>query len=298
MKSQITQKNTVGVLNTLALLLPLVALVRLCQSTPSICCMPSPTAQVWIWSLGWTLCSGQLTTRGTAATLAHCCSTVKPSGMTCPGSWETVWIHTFYSTVLIWCYFQTHFVIQTLLWSLNLAFCCWVFFFLIISTNPFPSEPNSYEKKAGLRLDGHQLGEDFTVLRKILSESRFYRRARLYGPDVGQLRDHRKDILRGSGVTLGTHMLTKNLASNKNYTLTLKISIPFPWRGWECSELNWILFLCCNWMTCELSPHSMSHTWRECPFCLLCIQSNNSAHSVPIIVQATRPNILPCVLWL
>lgn len=147
-------------------------------------------------------------------------------------------------------------------------------FFLIISTNPFPSEPNSYEKKAGLRLDGHQLGEDFTVLRKILSESRFYRRARLYGPDVGQLRDHRKDILRGSGVTLGTHMLTKNLASNKNYTLTLKISIPSPWRGWECSELNWILFLCCNWMTCELSPHSMSHTWRECPFCLLCIQSN------------------------
>lgn len=120
------------------------------------------------------------------------------------------------------------------------------FFFLIISTNPFPSEPNSYEKKAGLRLDGHQLGEDFTVLRKILSESRFYRRARLYGPDVGQLRDHRKDILRGSGVTLGTHMLTKNLASNKNYTLTLKISIPSPWRGWECSELNWILFLCCN----------------------------------------------------
>lgn len=95
----------------------------------------------------------------------------------------------------------------------------------IIANKPFPSEPNSYEKKAGLHLDGHQLGEDFTVLRKILSESRFYRDARLYGPDVGQPRDNRADILRGSGVTLCTHMFAKNLASNNSYTLTLKISI-------------------------------------------------------------------------
>lgn len=174
-------------------------------------------------------------------------------------------------------------------------------FFLIISTNPFPSEPNSYEKKAGLRLDGHQLGEDFTVLRKILSESRFYRRARLYGPDVGQLRDHRKDILRGSGVTLGTHMLTKNLASNKNYTLKLKISIPSPWRGWECSELNWILFLCCNWMSLRVSFRLIpwaTHGENVRFVCCAFNQIGNSAHSVPIIVQATRPNILPCVLWL
>ncbi|CAF94326.1 unnamed protein product, partial [Tetraodon nigroviridis] len=59
------------------------------------------------------------------------------------------------------------------------------------------NEPNSYEKKAGLRLDGRQLGEDFTVLRKILRESRFYRDAGLFGPDVGQPRDHRIDILSG-----------------------------------------------------------------------------------------------------
>lgn len=72
----------------------------------------------------------------------------------------------------------------------------------VIANKPFPSEPNSYEKKAGFRVDGHQLGEDFTVLRKILSDSRFYRHARLFGPDVGQPRDHRTDILRGSGVTL------------------------------------------------------------------------------------------------
>ncbi|MEQ2182356.1 hypothetical protein GOODEAATRI_021492, partial [Goodea atripinnis] len=37
------------------------------------------------------------------------------------------------------------------------------------------NEPNSYEKKAGIRVDGHQLGVDFTHLRKMLSESKLYR---------------------------------------------------------------------------------------------------------------------------
>ncbi|XP_076614520.1 heparanase isoform X1 [Chaetodon auriga] len=59
------------------------------------------------------------------------------------------------------------------------------------------NEPNSYEKKAGIRVDGHQLGKDFTRLREMMSQSRFYRDARLYGPDVGQPRDHRTDILEG-----------------------------------------------------------------------------------------------------
>lgn len=59
------------------------------------------------------------------------------------------------------------------------------------------SEPNSYEKKAGIRVDGYQLGKDFTLLRQIMSESKFYRHAGLYGPDVGQPRDHRTDILEG-----------------------------------------------------------------------------------------------------
>ncbi|XP_064164897.1 heparanase [Anguilla rostrata] len=59
------------------------------------------------------------------------------------------------------------------------------------------NEPNSYEKKAGIRVDGHQLGQDFVHLRKILRESKFYQMAKLYGPDIGQPRDHRRDLLEG-----------------------------------------------------------------------------------------------------
>uniref|UniRef100_A0A7N6A7F4 Heparanase n=1 Tax=Anabas testudineus TaxID=64144 RepID=A0A7N6A7F4_ANATE len=59
------------------------------------------------------------------------------------------------------------------------------------------NEPNSYEKKAGIRVDGEQLGRDFTHLRELMSESKLYRDAGLYGPDVGQPRDHRIDILKG-----------------------------------------------------------------------------------------------------
>ena len=59
------------------------------------------------------------------------------------------------------------------------------------------SEPNSYEKKAGIRVDGYQLGLDFTHLRKIMSKSKLYRDTGLYGPDVGQPRDHRTDIMKG-----------------------------------------------------------------------------------------------------
>ncbi|XP_040012608.1 heparanase isoform X2 [Xiphias gladius] len=59
------------------------------------------------------------------------------------------------------------------------------------------NEPNSYEKKAGIRVDGYQLGQDFSHLREIMSESRLYRDAGLYGPDIGQPRDHRTDMLEG-----------------------------------------------------------------------------------------------------
>ncbi|XP_035996428.1 heparanase isoform X1 [Fundulus heteroclitus] len=58
------------------------------------------------------------------------------------------------------------------------------------------NEPNSYEKKAGIRVDGYQLGVDFTLLRKMMAESKLYRDAGLYGPDVGQPRDHRADLLK------------------------------------------------------------------------------------------------------
>ncbi|KAJ8260915.1 hypothetical protein COCON_G00166380 [Conger conger] len=59
------------------------------------------------------------------------------------------------------------------------------------------NEPNSYEKKAGFRVDGYQLGQDFVHLRTILQESKLYQMAKLYGPDIGQPRDHRRDLLEG-----------------------------------------------------------------------------------------------------
>ncbi|XP_078127872.1 heparanase isoform X2 [Sander vitreus] len=59
------------------------------------------------------------------------------------------------------------------------------------------NEPNSYEKKAGIRVDGHQLGKDFTRLREMMSQSKLYRGAGLFGPDVGQPRDRRTDLLDG-----------------------------------------------------------------------------------------------------
>ncbi|KAI5096493.1 heparanase precursor [Silurus meridionalis] len=59
------------------------------------------------------------------------------------------------------------------------------------------NEPNSYEKKAAIRLTGSQLGEDFLHLRNILQKSALYNSSGLYGPDVSQPRDHRKDLLTG-----------------------------------------------------------------------------------------------------
>ncbi|XP_030625019.1 heparanase [Chanos chanos] len=59
------------------------------------------------------------------------------------------------------------------------------------------NEPNSYEKKAGIRVDGTQLGQDFLHLRKILQQSKLYNSSGLYGPDIGQPRDHRRDLLTG-----------------------------------------------------------------------------------------------------
>ncbi|XP_029371479.1 heparanase isoform X2 [Echeneis naucrates] len=59
------------------------------------------------------------------------------------------------------------------------------------------NEPNSFEKKAGVRVDGYQLGLDFTRLREMMSQSKLYRDAGLYGPDVGQPHGHRIDIMQG-----------------------------------------------------------------------------------------------------
>lgn len=59
------------------------------------------------------------------------------------------------------------------------------------------SEPNSYQKKAGVRVEGSQLGQDFVHLRRILSESKLYQSSGLYGPDISQPREHRRDLLEG-----------------------------------------------------------------------------------------------------
>ncbi|XP_037686063.1 heparanase [Choloepus didactylus] len=57
------------------------------------------------------------------------------------------------------------------------------------------NEPNSFRKKAGIYIDGFQLGEDFTELHKLLGKSTF-KNSKLYGPDVGQPRGKTVKLLR------------------------------------------------------------------------------------------------------
>ncbi|NXP76627.1 HPSE Heparanase, partial [Ramphastos sulfuratus] len=58
------------------------------------------------------------------------------------------------------------------------------------------NEPNSFRKKSGIYIDGHQLGQDFLHLRHLLSNYSLYKQAKLYGPDVGQPRKHTQKLLR------------------------------------------------------------------------------------------------------
>ncbi|XP_034527490.1 heparanase isoform X2 [Ailuropoda melanoleuca] len=57
------------------------------------------------------------------------------------------------------------------------------------------NEPNSFWKKAGIFIDGLQLGEDFVKLHKLLGKTTF-KTSHLYGPDVGQPRGKTVKILR------------------------------------------------------------------------------------------------------
>uniref|UniRef100_A0A452TU84 Heparanase n=1 Tax=Ursus maritimus TaxID=29073 RepID=A0A452TU84_URSMA len=57
------------------------------------------------------------------------------------------------------------------------------------------NEPNSFRKKAGIFIDGLQLGEDFVKLHKLLGKTTF-KTSHLYGPDVGQPRGKTVKILR------------------------------------------------------------------------------------------------------
>ncbi|NWJ10891.1 HPSE Heparanase, partial [Crypturellus undulatus] len=58
------------------------------------------------------------------------------------------------------------------------------------------NEPNSFRKKSGIYIDGFQLGQDFIHLRHLMNNYPLYRRAQLYGPDVGQPQKHTQKLLR------------------------------------------------------------------------------------------------------
>ena len=57
------------------------------------------------------------------------------------------------------------------------------------------SEPNSFQRKAGIFINGRQLGEDFIEFRKLLVKSAF-KNAKLYGPDIGQPRRNTVKMLK------------------------------------------------------------------------------------------------------
>uniref|UniRef100_H3APX2 Heparanase n=1 Tax=Latimeria chalumnae TaxID=7897 RepID=H3APX2_LATCH len=59
------------------------------------------------------------------------------------------------------------------------------------------NEPNSYKKKAGFRVSGTQLGEDFLYLHKLLSTYSSFKHTGLFGPDVGQPKKRTKFLLEG-----------------------------------------------------------------------------------------------------
>uniref|UniRef100_A0A4W2GBK8 Heparanase n=1 Tax=Bos indicus x Bos taurus TaxID=30522 RepID=A0A4W2GBK8_BOBOX len=56
------------------------------------------------------------------------------------------------------------------------------------------NEPNSFQRKAGIFINGRQLGEDFIEFRKLLGKSAF--KNALYGPDIGQPRRNTVKMLK------------------------------------------------------------------------------------------------------
>ncbi|XP_069482217.1 heparanase [Ambystoma mexicanum] len=57
------------------------------------------------------------------------------------------------------------------------------------------NEPNSFRKKAGIYIDGSQLGKDFVSLHDVLSQFSSFRYSGLFGPDVGQPRTQSQKLL-------------------------------------------------------------------------------------------------------
>ncbi|XP_044801643.1 heparanase isoform X2 [Bubalus bubalis] len=62
-------------------------------------------------------------------------------------------------------------------------------------TNSTYSKPNSFQRKAGIFINGRQLGEDFIEFHKLLGKSAF-KNAKLYGPDIGQPRRNTVKMLK------------------------------------------------------------------------------------------------------
>ncbi|KAM8968954.1 heparanase [Sarcophilus harrisii] len=57
------------------------------------------------------------------------------------------------------------------------------------------NEPNSFRKKSGIYINGSQLGKDFIKLHSLLKMYDF-KNAKLFGPDIGQLRKNSEKLLR------------------------------------------------------------------------------------------------------
>ncbi|XP_044536662.1 heparanase [Gracilinanus agilis] len=57
------------------------------------------------------------------------------------------------------------------------------------------NEPNSFKKKSGIYIEGSQLGKDFIKLHSLL-KTYDLKNAKLFGPDIGQLRKKSGDLLR------------------------------------------------------------------------------------------------------
>ncbi|XP_030045012.1 heparanase [Microcaecilia unicolor] len=88
------------------------------------------------------------------------------------------------------------------------------------------NEPNSFRKKAGIYIDGSQLGQDFVQLHKLLSSYSIFRSSGLYGPDVGQPRKKTQKLLQSflkaggnaiSSVTWHHYYVNGRTASEKDF---------------------------------------------------------------------------------
>nr|XP_033819728.1 heparanase isoform X2 [Geotrypetes seraphini] len=88
------------------------------------------------------------------------------------------------------------------------------------------NEPNSFRKKAGIYIEGSQLGQDFVQLHYLLSNYSAFRSSGLYGPDVGQPRKETQKLLKSflkaggkviSSVTWHHYYVNGRTASEKDF---------------------------------------------------------------------------------